>query len=728
MTSLYTYRGTNDISNQSEILNLKSEMDCTRWLYDNPTGLLTNKLYADGLGPIYTYTPDHKLFIRTWVRGITTTYTYAPFSGELTSVDYSDDTPDVMYTFNRIGLTLSANNTVSTNLFAYSPQTLDLVSETQNGAVISHLTDMHGRSSGVSVGEDYKAFYNYSTLGRFASVAFSVCSLDTKYAQYTYLSGSDLIYGYTSGVLTNTRSYENLRDLIMRVRNETPSPVGVVSQYEYSNDAIGRRSIRIDSGLEFAFPQIQTNLFFYNQNSEIICSIMHTNSYGYNFDPIGNRRSSYCNAETNAYIVNNLNQYTNITSQVYHLQSNSLSPLYDTDGNMIFSDKGWSYSWNGENRLILASNATHIVRYAYDYRGRNVRKCISLQGDPAENSQQSFLWDDHNIIADTRNYTLLGYPERKTRYYVWGLDLSGTLQGAGGVGGLLAVYGNGLPFLPLYDANGNITEYIASPNIVLSHRDYSPFGETSMLIQGDDSGLPIFGWSTKPICRITGMIEYEFRHYLPDRGMWTSRDSLCEVGGLNLYAHTCNAPVNRVDYLGWVGCPCDEKAALFLAASLTVSAARLSKANPVYDNEEDKKKKRNPYYLEYCGRICCDKATSTPYQKGPVAGHFRHGEDDYNRKPGGTPTCGEAFNTDATIDCNAGDQTMIEVHTHAEDNDKPCFSPGDLGRPKQTCVPLVLKNNSPTSPVVMCCGDGKCYQIAPLTGQKREIPCPKLSK
>ena len=42
--------------------------DTTTWLYDEPTGLLTNKVYADGKGPSYTYTPDGKLATRAWAR------------------------------------------------------------------------------------------------------------------------------------------------------------------------------------------------------------------------------------------------------------------------------------------------------------------------------------------------------------------------------------------------------------------------------------------------------------------------------------------------------------------------------------------------------------------------------------------------------------------------------------------------------------------------------------
>ena len=55
------------------------------------TGLVTQKLYADGRGPCYTYTDDGNLATRTWARGVTTSYTYDAW-GSLTSTTYFDGT------------------------------------------------------------------------------------------------------------------------------------------------------------------------------------------------------------------------------------------------------------------------------------------------------------------------------------------------------------------------------------------------------------------------------------------------------------------------------------------------------------------------------------------------------------------------------------------------------------------------------------------------------------
>ena len=119
-----------------------------------------------------------------------------------------------------------------------------------------------------------------------------------------------------------------------------------------------------------------------------------------------------------------------------------------------------------------------------------------------------------------------------TTYNLWGLDLSATLQGAGGVGGLLAVYsplplgeGEGGLALPCYDANGNITEYLSTNGTIAAHYEYSPFGEI-VVQSGDLASTFTHRFSTKPWCPVAGLSEYLFRKYSPPMGRWLNRDPL----------------------------------------------------------------------------------------------------------------------------------------------------------------------------------------------------------
>ena len=511
MVSMKTFRDGNGVGDE------------TRWLYDNPTGLMTNKLNADGKGPSYTYTFDGKLSSRLWARGVLTTYVY-DMAGSLVGVDYADATPDTTYTFDRLGRQLSATSPVSTNLFAYSKKTLDLVAETQNGTVITRAADAIGRSVGLGVGDVCAVTYGYDDFGRFSSVSSSVCSVVSA-ANYAHLPSSNLRTGYTASCpvsnfqLHVSKTYEPNRDLITSISNRVNQVNSVLfSAYDYSNDVLGRRVSRNDSGLAFA--QLQTNTFGYNQYSELRCAVMHTNTYGYVYDPVGNRLLSSVNSETNIYNANMLNQYIAVSN----MQALVSNPTYDADGNMVSCQLPageWHYVWDAENRLACASNSATLIYNIYDYQSRRIEK-TSHRNEVVTDSL--YLYDGWNpireIVAEGNN--------SYTNFYIWGLDLSGTFQGAGGVGGLLTEYLDDVPYYVMYDGNGNITDYVNSNGNIVAHYEYDAFGNT-MVKTGSQADSFAFRFSTKKLDTESGLYYYGYRYYLPDFGRWTSSDPLGDI-------------------------------------------------------------------------------------------------------------------------------------------------------------------------------------------------------
>src|SRR5439155_27085402 len=60
----------------------------TPWNYDLYRGWLTNKVYADGKGPIYSNTPAGRLATRLWTRGTNTTYSYN-LTGDFAGITYN---------------------------------------------------------------------------------------------------------------------------------------------------------------------------------------------------------------------------------------------------------------------------------------------------------------------------------------------------------------------------------------------------------------------------------------------------------------------------------------------------------------------------------------------------------------------------------------------------------------------------------------------------------------
>ena len=527
MTAMYTLRDSSlVISNYSSFITHTSSFDRTAWLYDQATGLLTNKLYADGHGSTYTYTSDGKLRTRTWGRGVVTTYSYDSLN-QMTNISYSDSTPVVVFAFDRLGRQTTITDGTGSRTFTFN-DALQLATETNAQGVLQYAFDSLGRSAGFDFGPDYSVRYGYDALGRFSTVSRNVGSFSM--ATYSYVPGSGLISGYaTDSGFSAARSYEPNRNLITSITN---SFGGVqLRRFDYVNDAVGRRVQRADYDLSVVI----SNLFAYNMRSELEDAVMGANRYNYRYDPIGNRRSATNNAEALAYAANSLNQYTNITG------SSAISnPSYDLDGN-ITSYKGWTFTWDAENRLVLAYYATTVVSNSYDYMSRRVSKTVSSPTSSFIPHTSSFLYQGWAMFEETTSSS--------TNSYVYGLDLSGTSQGAGTIGGILSANFNGLTAFFAYDANGNVTALVGTNGEFLAQYQFDPYGST-ISKSGSLADVNPFRFTTKYLDGETGLYYYGYRYYMPETGRWLGRDPIGEKGGVLLYNYCGNNAIVRVDFLG----------------------------------------------------------------------------------------------------------------------------------------------------------------------------------
>ena len=134
--------------------------------------------------------------------------------------------------------------------------------------------------------------------------------------------------------------------------------------------------------------------------------------------------------------------------------------------------------------------------------------------------------------------------------YCWGKDLSGTLQGAGGIGGLLYLAIDGTTYVPLYDNNGNVTRYCDANGAVVASYAYDAFGRT-IAQSGPLADVFRHRFSTKHLDSGTGLYYYGYRFYVPSLMRWLNRDPIREDGGVNLYGFCGNSPICRYDKYGW---------------------------------------------------------------------------------------------------------------------------------------------------------------------------------
>jgi RHS repeat-associated protein len=537
--------------------------DVTTWEYDVASGLLSAKRDAAGQAVQYTYEAGGRLKTRRWARTVSgsplvTTYNYQPGSGDLAQVDYSDTTPDVTFAYDRVGRTKQVTDGSGVHTLAYDASSLALGSETRTGLVPATLTykrassGVLGRSTGVQLGSGYDVTYGYDAQGRVGSVGWSV-SGQSDSATYARVAGSELLGGvtYASGLAT-TYGYEATRDLKTQVKNVAGG--ATVSQYDYQYDAVGRRGSVVNSGSAFAVPAFSK--WNYNDRNELIESARYEGANvgdvsqpvmgeyrAYGFDAIGNRTGASEAGTMKSYSANALNEYTS---------ADGATLTYDVDGNLT-NDGARKFTYDAENRLtvvepVTLGNGAVRVRMAYDYLGRRVQKLVDEYSGStwANEADVRFVYVGWNVIEERR--TSGGVTTKKN--FVWGLDLSQSIDGAGGIGGLLAVVdeaGGQMAFL--YDANGNVGQLVDEQGAVQARYEYDAFGQT-LVASGAAANENAYRFSTKTADVETGLVYYGYRFYSPIMGRWANRDPAGESAGPSMLRFVSNEPTGKIDFDG----------------------------------------------------------------------------------------------------------------------------------------------------------------------------------
>ena len=223
------------------------------------------------------------------------------------------------------------------------------------------------------------------------------------------------------------------------------------SSYFYTVNNYGQRTAVTTGGT--AFTGSPSWAWGYNSKGEVVKADSSEAGLdrAYAYDGIGNRTSGGDHGSPISYTANALNQYSAI---------GSINPSYDDDGNATAYPLPANLAanstlvWDAENRLIEAQvNSGNTVTYVYDSQSRRIAETVG-------SATTVYIYDGWNPIAEYSTTFAL------TKTYTWGMDLSGSMQGAGGVGGLLLITDHlalGTPsFFPTYDGNGNVSEYLDS--------------------------------------------------------------------------------------------------------------------------------------------------------------------------------------------------------------------------------------------------------------------------
>lgn len=575
----------------------------TTYNYDNG-GSLTNLTYSDGTTPNVTYAMD-RLGRPYQITDVgTRTLVYNSFN-QLSNDTYSVSSLSLGSTIDfgydsyqrRVGITNQSLGTVFTNGYdaASRLQTVSAGTSSANlSATYTYLansslaTNIVFQSNGVTKLTTAKIYDNLNRLTKITSTPSGAGQSDVV-SSYAYNSANQRTSVTNADNARWQYQYDALGQVISGKKYWSDGTVVAGEQFEYAFDDIGNRKAAALGGDQYG-ANLRYGSYSVNSlneyTSRTVPSYLEAQGAATNTATVTvNNQSTYRKGEyfrkelaestlssavwqgiTNIAVLNdgaNPDIVTTNTGNLF-LPKTPESFAYDADGNLT-NDGRWAYFWDAENRLTnmtanssIPDGAKKKLDFSYDYQGRRIYKKVSNWNGSsyATAATNYFHWDGWNCIGE--------YTPGYTRIYLWGLDLSGSTTGAGGVGGLLLIQCGTTNCFPAYDGNGNVTALISATNgTILANYEYGPFSE-SLRCSGPAATLNPYRFSTRYTDEETDLLYYGYRYCNSDKGRWLSRDPIEDPGFTkttsvarsrekypsSLYGFVSNSAVNLVDVLG----------------------------------------------------------------------------------------------------------------------------------------------------------------------------------
>jgi RHS repeat-associated protein len=400
--------------------------------------------------------------------------------------------------------------------------------------------------------------------------------------QYSYDPGSEVTQQvFTAGNHT-AYTYDNIGQLKTAQGFESAGGARLLEQYGYAYDAAWNLNSRTNNNFTQSFSVNDLNELSSAGRSGTLTVAGTTTEPGADITGVtvsGTGLSSgaaqvYADgtwARTNATPADGANSYTATATDTAGRSSSSsvsvnlpASPSYLYDGNGNLTNDGTrSFAYDDENQLVGAwVSGAWSNNFAYDGLNRKrIERDYSWNGSSwLETNEVHYVYDG-NLVFQERDGNNL-----PVTTYTRGNDLSGDLQSAGGIGGLLARSDrmsvvprilspanphpqNVSSFYYHSDGNGNVTALVEPNGYSVASYQYDPFGNMFSM-SGLMAGANKYRFSSKEWNDNDGLYYYGKRFYDPNLQRWLNRDPIQESGGINLYDFVANDPLSLFDAYG----------------------------------------------------------------------------------------------------------------------------------------------------------------------------------
>ena len=255
--------------------------------------------------------------------------------------------------------------------------------------------------------------------------------------------------------------------------------------------------------------------------------------FTYDYDPAGNRLTSFEQGNNSTYSPNNLNQYSSVNGQNY---------TYDLNGNL--TDDGTNqYEYDYENRLIRVTQSASEANYGYDPFGRRITSHTSTR--PQETTL--FIHDGDSVIEDYTcdpNFSACAL----VRSYLYSNRIDELLRST--------TYDvQSTDYYYHHDALGNTIAITDKDQNLIETYQYDPYGNPHFF---NANGEPItesqignrYLWTGREWNQESKTYHFRARTESPFLGRFMQRDPIGYFGGLNVYWYVANKPLKFKDPLG----------------------------------------------------------------------------------------------------------------------------------------------------------------------------------
>ncbi|MER5447022.1 DUF6531 domain-containing protein [Streptomyces sp. NPDC002766] len=481
----YTYDAAGNVLTRTD-----ANTHVTTYGYDTARHLTT---VTDPLNRVtsYDYDADGNLAKKTTPRG-STSYTYDPRS-LLTSIDYSDSTPDVSYGYNAAGqMTSRANSKISEDFgyddvgnltktrgfsYTYDAAGQMLTRKYADGATISYAYDNDGRTSSTTA-DNVTTTYTWDAAGNLTRSTLP--NTETEDRAYDRAGRLTAVTSAKSGTtVTKTALTLSAAGLPTHV-DTTRASVGT-GGYDLTYDAAGR----LTSGCA---PQPWVTG----------CASGRITSYTY--DKVGNRLTSTLGTASTSYSYDDADQLTSTTT-------GTATTAYDYDGEGNQTKAGADiYTYDLAGQISAATVAGSAYTFDHDASGNQVTAAKDgtvtsrTQWDP--NAPLPILateYDSAWTVKQSYRYDPLGQP-------------TATKNAAGAL------------FYYHHDTQGSPVDVTGSTGTLYQRWAYDPYGARALntVTSGAPTSTPSYTGARYETT--TGNLDLHARQYTPATGRFNRPD------------------------------------------------------------------------------------------------------------------------------------------------------------------------------------------------------------